>query len=143
MKLKIIIDKDRDEEILVYAKKRTKLVDAVEQLVSENAFELIGYIDREAVRLSLPEVSCFVAEDNKIFALSGKDKLYLRCRLYQLEENLPENFIKINQSCIANIKNIERFDSSISGTLTVKFKNGYIDCVSRRNIRKIKERLGI
>ena len=52
-------------------------------------------------------------------------------------------FIKINQSTVANITKIERFETSIGGSLSVRFKNGYRDYVSRRNLKKIKERMGI
>jgi len=60
-----------------------------------------------------------------------------------LEEKLSSDFIKINQSCIVNIKKIEKFSASIYGTLNIKLKNGYSDYVSRRNMKKIKERFGL
>ena len=53
------------------------------------------------------------------------------------------NFVKINQSCIVNVNKIERFDTSVSGTLKVSLKNGYTDYVSRRQLKPIKERIGI
>ena len=56
---------------------------------------------------------------------------------------LGTDFIKINQSCIANIRQIQRFDTSFSGTLRVIFKNGYTDYVSRRQLKAVKERLGL
>ena len=71
------------------------------------------------------------------------EKFEIKTRLYVIEEKLPENFIKINQSCIANINQIERFDASISGTLKIRFKNGYTDYVSRRQLKNVKERIGI
>ena len=41
------------------------------------------------------------------------------------------------------IKKIKKFDTSVSGMLTVTFKNGYRDYVSRRNLKSVKERLGV
>lgn len=142
MKCKIFIDKEHEEEILIYVHEKTKLVEKIEQLVTDDAFELIGYKDREVVRLNTADVYCFIGEDNKIYALTSKEKLQLKCRLYQLEEKLSENFVKINQSCIANINKIDRFDASFSGTLLVKFKNGHTDYVSRRQLKNVKERFG-
>lgn len=143
MKCKIFIDEAHEEEILIYAKKKTRLVEKVEQLVSEDGFEIMGYFEREAVKLEISDIYCFITENNKVFAVTEDRKLQLKQRLYQLEEKLPESFIKINQSCIANIKKIKRFNASIYGSLNVEFKNGYSDYVSRRNIKKIKERLGL
>lgn len=143
MKFRFIIDEHRAEEVIVYAHKKSKLIDDIENLVSENNFELTGFVDREAVKLNLAEVYCFISENNKVFAVCEKEKFRLRERLYQLEEKLPENFLKINQSCIANMKKIKKFDASFTGTLKVIFKNGYTDYVSRRNVKNVKERLGL
>lgn len=143
MKFTVFIDENREEEVIVYSHGKTKLVEDIEKLVCENNFELIGFIDREAVRLDLTEVCCFIVEKNKIYAVCDKEKYAVRGRLYQLEESLPENFIKINQSCIANMKKIKKFDASFTGTLTVTFRNGYKDFVSRRNVKNVKERLGL
>ncbi len=143
MKLKIFIDKTRDEEILIYAHEKTALIEAIEQLVLQDSFELIGYIDREAVKLNLAEICRFTVEDNKVFAETLSEQYRLKCRLWQLEENLPDGYVKINQSCIANIRMIDRFDTSISGSMLVKFKNGSSDYVSRRQLKTVKERLGL
>ena len=144
MKYTIIIDKNREEEVIVYAKEKSLLTDEIERLLKENRLELIGYDKNgEGVKLTADEVYCFTVEDNKIFAITEKDKLRIKNRLYQLEEFLPEYFVKINQSCVANIRKIARFDTSVSGTLLIKFKNGYKDYVSRRQMKAVKERLGL
>ena len=143
MKCRIFIDKEHEEEILIYAHEKTQLVENIEKLVSDDAFELIGYKDREAVRLNSNDVVCFTSEDNRVYAMTGKEKLNIKFRLYQLEEKLSENFVKINQSCIANINHVDRFDASFSGTLVVKFKNGCSDFVSRRQVKNVKERFGL
>ncbi len=143
MKFRFLIDKNREEEVIVYAHKKTKLVESIENIVKENNFELIGYADKEAVKLDLADIYCFTVENNKVYAVCENEKYLLKSRLYQVEENLSENFIKINQSCIANVRKIRKFDASFSGTLTVIFKNGYKDFVSRRNVKNVKERLGL
>ena len=143
MKVTVFIDKNQPEEVVIHTHERTKLVDAIEQLVADHAEVLVGYKDKEMVQLCLGEICCFIVEANKIYAITQVDKLQLKCRLYSLEEGLPDNFIKINKSCIANLKMVDRFDASFSGSLQVKFKNGYVDYVSRRNVKGVKERLGL
>ncbi len=143
MKFRLFIGKDLDEEVIVYAKSENKLTQEIKRLCEEDDFELIGIKDRESVKLDLIDINCFVVEDNKVFALTDKDKYQLKYRLYQLEESLGNNFVKINQSCIGNIRKMKKFDATFSGTLTVKFKNGYTDYVSRRNLKSHKERLGL
>lgn len=143
MKLQIVIDPNRDEEILVYAHEKTSLINEVEELVKSYSVDLIGYTENETVKLNLNDIYCFFTEDNKVFALTENEKYRLKSRLYQIEEGLSDNFVKINQSCIANIKKIDRFKATVGGSLTVVFKNGYVDFVSRRNLKNVKERLGL
>ena len=143
MKCKIMIDPAREEEIIVYAKKTSALTEAIERLAREEELAWIGYGADSMVPLEPKDVVCFSVEENKVYAHLGKERLLMKCRLYQLEERLPEDFIKINQSCLANRKKITRFDASISGTLRVIFQNGESDYVSRRQLKIVKERFGI
>ena len=143
MKCELHIDKNLDEKVLIYAHEQNKAVDEIKSFVENQDIELIGYKDGKIEKLNPNKVNCFIIENSKIYAITDDDKYHVKLRLYNLEEMLGESFIKINQSCIANIRKIKKFDSSISGTLSVIFKNGYIDYVSRRNIKSIKERLGL
>ena len=143
MKCTLIITDEHEEEVVIYARERTKLTNDIEMLVCGSVPELIGYKENEVVKLTSDLISCFTVEGNKVYALTDSEKLQIKLRLYQLEEMLPDTFVKINQSCIANIRKIERFDTSVSGTLLIKFKNGYKDYVSRRQMKTVKERFGL
>lgn len=142
MEIKIIIDKSADEKILVYAHERNELIEEIEKIVYENNLDLVGYKDNEAVKLNLINVNCFISENDKIFALAD-DKYQVKQRLYQIENRLDDNFIRINQSCIANIRQIKKVQATFSGAFDVVFKNGYRDYISRRNLKSVKERLGV
>jgi DNA-binding LytR/AlgR family response regulator len=143
MKLQIVIDPNRDEEILIYAHEKTPLITEIEEIVKSHSVDLIGYAQDETVKLNLNDIYCFITEDNKVYALTENEKFKIKSRLYQLEEKLDNNFVKINQSCIANIKKIDRFKATVGGSLTVVFENGYVDFVSRRKLKNVKERLGL
>ncbi len=143
MKCTLIITDEQEEEVVIYARERTKLIENIEEMINGIVSEIIGYGKNQAVRLKIDEVTCFMVEDNKVYALTDKEKYQLKQRLYQLEEMLPDTFVKINQSCIANIRLIKKFDTSISGTLIINFKNGYKDYVSRRQMKAVKERFGL
>ena len=143
MKFTLILDKDRDEEIIIYAHEKNELVSKIEKLTEESPPDLTGYRDKVGVILNPDEIYCFIAQGNKVYAVTEKEKLQMKIRLYKIEEYELDSFVKINQSCIANLNKIARFDTSVSGTLKVVFKNGYTDYVSRRNLKNVKERLGI
>lgn len=142
MKCEVFIDKNYEEKVIVYAHKRNALIEQIEKLVDFQGIEIIGYKEQEIVKLDLSEILCFICEDNKVYALTEKEKFKMKLRLYQLEEKLPQNFVKLNQSCIGNVSKIKKFAASFGGSLSVELKNGYKDYVSRRQLKLVKERFG-
>ncbi len=143
MKCYTYINEQEEEKVLIYAKERTKLVEDIEALALMDDVELTGTCNEEIIKIDIKQVSCFISENNKVYALI-KDKRYLvKYRLYQLEELNLTAFIKINQSCLANKKEIKKFESTIGGALKVVFKNGYMDYISRRELKNVKQRMGI
>ena len=143
MKCEIVIDENAEEKVVIYAKNNSRLVQNIQQMVEASQLGLVGYNGKEIVTLNLADIYCITVTGGKTCAICKNETLQLKERLYVLEEKLPDFFLKLNQSCIANMHMIERFDASISGTLKVRFKNGYTDYVSRRQLKQVKERIGI
>ena len=142
MKYTVVIDKNREEEVVLYLHSHGALEGKIESLIAEESTELIGYGDGRIVRLHRDDVFAVYTEDGKLFARTENEKLQLRERLYAAEEKLGTGFVKINQSCIVNVSHIERFDVSVGGSLLAVLKNGYKDYVSRRQLKTVKERIG-
>ncbi len=142
MKCTTVIDKNREEEIVIYVHERSELSDKIEHLVLESNTELFGYLDKSIIKLDPHEIFCFSIEDGKVFAFLADKKVRITQRLYEIEQIFATDFLKINQSCLINIKKIEKFDVSIGSALRVTLKNGYSDYISRRQLKSVKERLG-
>lgn len=143
MIFQILIDKEKEESCVVIAHQITDKILEIEKLVKGEEFDFVGYIDEHIVKLNVDDIVCFFVENNKIYAYQNDEKYYIKQRLYNIEEKLNSNFIKINQSCLANIKKIKRFSVSFNGALLVEFNNGYKDYVSRRELKNVKRRLGL
>ena len=143
MKYSLIIDKNKEEEVIVIAHEKHELVEKIEKLFFNNDKELTGYLDDEIIILDISKIACFISEDNNVYALVGEYRYKVKKRLYQIEEILDDDFIKINQSCIANINKIKKFKPCFNGSLEIIFINGYSDFISRRELKKVKERLGL
>ena len=56
MKFTVIIDEDREEEIIVYAKKESRFIAELESFIKSNTSEFLGYGEGSAVKLSPAEV---------------------------------------------------------------------------------------
>lgn len=143
MKCYTYIEENNEEKVLIYAKERTKLIDEIESLVESVNVDLTGTFNDEIIKIDINDVTCFLSENNKVFALINDKKYQIKQRLYQIEEMNLDKFIKINQSCLANKNKIKKFESTIGGSLKVVFKNGYIDYISRRELKNVKQRMGL
>lgn len=143
MKCEIIIDPSCEEKVVIYARKYSVFLEEIKNLSRQFTTEIIGYNGDEIKKLR-PEDICYISViDGKVYAVCEDCRYVLKERLYTIEEKLPKRFIRINQSCLANIRKTQKFDTSISGTLKIFFINGDVDYVSRRQLKAVKERLGI
>ena len=69
MKLKIVFDKNREEEILIFAHERTKMIDDIENLVKKSSDEIVGYSEGEASIIKASQTACFTVENNKVYEM--------------------------------------------------------------------------
>ncbi|MBQ6708249.1 MAG: LytTR family transcriptional regulator [Clostridia bacterium] len=143
MEYKLIIDKEKEESLILTVNERNELVEKIEELVGMKADIIHAYKDNEIFRISSGEADCFFTDNNKIYAYVGKDKYSIKLRLYQLEEILNDDFMKINRGCLVNVKKIRKFEMSFGGTISVVLTNGFSDYISRRELKNVKRRMGL
>ena len=142
MQFKLIIDREKDEEVVVTAHQHTPLIDEIQALISNHADRIPGYTEDNIKMLSVSEIACVTVLDGKTFAIDAKNRQYrLKQRLYELEKQLPTSFIRINKSTLANEAHLDRFSVTIAGSVDAVFKCGYREYVSRRCFAQIKRRL--
>ena len=143
MKFRLVIDKTKDEEIVVTVHERSALTDKIEALVAQHTGRdrIPAYTEDEIKLLAFSDMECVTVLDGKTFAIDTKNRRYrLKMRLYELEAMLPACFIRINKSTLANEHRLERFEAAYSGAVDAVFKCGYREYVSRRCFAQIKRR---
>ena len=146
MKFKLIIDPNKDEEVVATVHGRSPLTDAIEALVQQQTTsDRIPAYDEDEIRmLPLSDIECITVLDGKTYAIDTRNRRYrLKQRLYELEQILPTTFIRINKSSLANETRLERFAVNYSGAVDAIFKCGYREYVSRRCFSQLKRRFNI
>ena len=142
MKFKLIIDKEKEEEIVATVHARTALIDEIEALISKHTDRIPGYTEDDIKMLSIAQIECITVLEGKTYAIDSQNRRYrLRQRLYELEQQLPSSFIRINKSTLANENALDRFTVTVAGSVDAVFKCGYREYVSRRCFAQIKRRL--
>lgn len=127
-----------------YSKEVETIKEAIENLQKNPSEKIVAFKKDEIKILDYKEISRFYSENNKLYLDSKRERYLTKLRIYELEERLPRNkFIKISRSEIVNLDYVEKLDLSFTGTIALKMKDGKVTYVSRRNIKKFKEILGI
>ena len=135
----------QEPHCIILTAKMSDEVQALVQRLSEAQPDLItGLKDEKIEVLEINDLIQIYASEGKVFALNPNGKYLLKLRLYEVEKRLPTNqFVRISNSEIINLKNVKNFDLSITGTICVKLSNGNTTYVSRRCVAKIRKILGI
>ena len=144
MKLELNIDeKVKETLVVVSANKIDKEVQNLINYIEYSSEYLIGIVEDKASIIDIGEIIRVYIEDRKTFVVTLIDTYVVKKKLYEVENMVTRNFIKISQSEIANIKFIKNLDFSNTGTIVIKYKNSDISYVSRRMIKEFKLKLGI
>lgn len=146
MKLKIEIDENIEEdEILIKCKSMNENINEIQKYISkfkDNDLKITFYKDDIEYYISIYEILFFESSDDKIVAHT-KDELYMvKFRLYELEEILPFEFIRVSKSTIVNVKYIFSVDKNIASASVVEFRNSHKKVyISRKYFNEFKARL--
>ena len=146
MKFRLIVDKEKDEEVVVVTHSANNFTAKIENLVLSynGSDEIPVFWDDEITSLKYSSIECITIIDRKLYAIDkNANKYRINQKLCDIEERLPDYFIRINKSSIANERRILSFKAGFSGSVDAVFKCGYKDYVSRRCFSMIKRRFGI
>ncbi len=131
-------------KLVIYTSEITDHIsELVRQLSNDSSKLILGSKNGEIFLINPNDILSIFTENQKILARCIHGSYKLKNRLYELEENPPnEFFIRISNSEIVNFSKVSSLDMSITGTITLKFINGDKTFVSRRYVEKIKKFLG-
>lgn len=137
-----IHDKYEEPEIIICGAKKTSELAELKQIIAEAVDEKITvYDERDAVQVTLSEIIRFFASRQRVYAQTAHATYLVRARLYELEEMLKKQFVRISNSEIVNAKKIRRMDTSISGTIHMYLQADIETYVSRRYVSRIRDSL--
>lgn len=144
MRFRLILDPEKDEEIIAQVHRKSPLVDKIEALVEGDGREsyIMAYGEEEWIQLHLDQIACITILEGKTYAIDLRGERWrLKQRLYTLEEQLPDFFIRISKSALANERCLERFTVNFQGAVDAVFVSGYREYVSRRCFAAIRRRM--
>ena len=108
----------------VQAPRRTPKIQQVVEFVEslDDNHRLKGKEDGETYLIEPNAISRIYIENRQVLSETTQVEYHLGLRLYQVLEILPSYFIKISQSEIVNLKEIERFNITPNGLVEIHLK---------------------
>ena len=86
------------------------------------------------------EIIRIYSQSKRVYVRTKDERYEVNDRIYVLEEQLQDRgFVRISNSEIVNVRQIEKLDMSYAGTIKMHLKNGDETYVSRRYMKQIKE----
>lgn len=146
MKTEIRINKAEPETraVLISPSLTSEVEQACRLLEGMGSNRIIGFSEGKAVILDPASILRIWAEDDDVYAKTERRIFRLKNRLYEVESRLdPSIFVRISRSEIINLDRAESFDLSLMGTIEIRMKDGHRSYVARRNVKKLKEVLGL
>lgn len=147
MRVELNIDKNSEEPfaILHIAKLTPTLQAAIEILENEGVQNIITAQAHGKVYMIEPEQIEVIRTEGRELVLYNKlkERFVLNKPLYELQEILGNDFIRISKSAIINFRRIHHLEAAFNGTMEVVMRNGVEEIITRSYKRPFKERLGV
>lgn len=145
MKLRIEVDGEGEEEIIIRCRQiddRIKILqDIISNSVDKNA-SLCLSLNNTDYYINRNDILFFETYDNKTTAHTDDKMYYTDYRLYELEQILPTNFIRISKSTVINLKKVSSINKNPVGASEVRFQNSPKKVyVSRMYYKLFKEKM--
>lgn len=143
---KISADYKEPYAVLHINKMTESVAEIISMLEKENtsALTLIATKDKKTYFIKPEDISLVRTEGREIVCYDKRKNRYLLDKpLYELENMLDMDFVRISKSAIVNINQINHVEASFNGTMELVMKNGVKDYISRSFRKSFKERLGL
>lgn len=138
-----IDDKHEETSVTIHAKEWDEvLAELVKTIKNKKPGRIVGMEGEQSILLEPHDIDYVFAEERKVYAVVGKQRITLRMRLYEVEELLASHrFMRFSKSVIGNVDHIQRFELSFNGNLCVFFKSGNKEYVSRKYVPALKKQI--
>ena len=145
MRVRIEIDSNIEEdEVIIKCKELTKSIQKIEETIQQEnqIINFTFYKDNIEYYIPLNTILFFEASENEINAHTSNEIYKVKYKLYELEEILPINFIRVSKSTILNVDYIFSIEKNLTASSIVQFNKTHKQVyVSRNYYKKLKERI--
>lgn len=146
MKVNLFVSRDIEEPYAdIHTNELTdNITKAMSILESDDSNEMLA-VKRgsDIALLEFSEIFMFRVEDKQVNVYTENQEYIIKKPLYQVEETLTSDFVRISKTTIVNLKKIKRVAPSLKGMMFIELKNGLKDNISRKYLSEFKMALDL
>lgn len=146
MKVNLFVSRDIEEPYAdIHTNELTdNITKAMSILESDDSNEMLA-VKRgsDIALLEFSEIFMFRVEDKQVNVYTENQEYIIKKPLYQVEETLTSDFVRISKTTIVNLKKIKRVAPSLKGMMFIELKNGLKDNISRKYLFEFKRALDL
>jgi DNA-binding LytR/AlgR family response regulator len=146
MKVNLFVSKDIEEPHAdIHTNELTdNITKAMSILESDESSDMLAVKKGSDIALlQFSEVYMLRVEDKQVKVYTENADYLIKKPLYQVEETLSTDFVRISKTTIVNLKKIERVAPSLKGMMFIQLKNGLKDNISRKYLPDFKNALDL
>ena len=146
MKVNLFVSKDIEEPHAdIHTNELTdNITKAMSILESDDSNDMLAVKKGSDIALlEFDDVFMLRVEDKQVNVYTENGQYLVKKPLYQVEETLSSDFVRISKTTIVNLRKIERVAPSLKGMMFIQLKNGLKDNISRKYLPEFKEALGL
>lgn len=146
MKVNLFVSRDIEEPYAdIHTDELTdNITKAMSILESDDSSEMLAVKKGSDIALlEFSDVYMFRVENKQVKVYTENSEYQIKKALYQVEENLPSDFVRISKTTIVNLKKVERVAPSLKGMMFIQLKNGLKDNISRKYLPDFKQALDL
>ncbi|MBQ1205701.1 MAG: LytTR family transcriptional regulator [Clostridia bacterium] len=142
-KVRVEIDPECDEEIIIRCRNVSDEIARIESLVSSiDPCEMELELGNDLYFVKTERILFFETDGSKTAAHTVDRMYYTDLKLYELEERLPKSFMRISKSCIININAVSSIHKEITGICEAFFRDTVKKVyVSRGYYKQFREKI--
>ena len=98
---------------------------------------------QDIVLLDFDDIFMIRVEDKQTKVFTENKDYLVKKPLYQIEESLDSNFVRVSKTTIVNLRKIKRVAPSLRGMMFIELKNGLKDNISRKYLADFRSALDL
>lgn len=137
MKFTFKYDEDLDnEDIIITHNSSSKVVEALNQFLinQQKSYTSLSLYTKDTQLFVKPNsILFFETSDGIVYAHTSSEAYETNYKLYELEEKLPDTFLRISKSTICNLEHVYSISRKLTSVGSVKFINSLKEVYVSRN----------